>query len=267
MKLTTKITLGIILGCFALSLLFIIGFSFSDLKEVSPKERNNLVIPDDRGTVERACGQFKEVVFEADKDGVKHSIESFNRLTIVADEQGTGALTMPAPISDFVVTETVGETLHIRLKTAEMVKRLGHPEIKTARISGIDIRLKVQNLHIVNKLYNVSMLINGITTDTIVVYSSADVVFNNCKADVFEQSEARNLKVHNCALGVWNIDLDRVSSWSVSDSSIGEENLYGSGKHHVSQHKSEAKTVRWFPKSEDAGLTVQLYGDTAVVRF
>jgi len=284
MKLITKITLCIILSIFALALLFIIVFSFSDMKDVSPQNRNLLIIPDDKGTVEKECGQFKKVVFEADqtdeewyfskvyttvKDehGVKYSHETFNRLTLVADEHEAGVLTVPAAINDFITTEVIDETLYVRLKTAEMIKSLGNPKMQIVRVSGFDLTLKLQNLHIVNNLSGVQTIVQGIVTDTIDVCSKSEVALYNCTADIFVRSEVNNLKVNRCSLGVLNVDLDKTHSWTVEDSKIGIENLTGSGKHSVHQSKSECQTVNWFPKSRKASLQVQLYGDTAQIKY
>jgi len=289
MKLTTKITIVIILTVFALALLFIIGFSFTDMKNQTRRGRNsnsnNVVIPVDIEIVEKKCGQFKKVVFaadsiadipvmfidligyETDENGEKKVSDYINYIKLVDDDTGDGALTMSAFISDFIYSENIDDTLYVRLNTPELLKKLGNPKMEKALISGFQLTLKVQNLHIVNKMSGVHMEADFIATDTMNFESRGGVTLNGCYADVFAFSNVSALFMRHCNIRELNIDLDNTYHWNVYKCSIGVENLTGSGNHTVQQRKTESQIVNWLPKSREARLQVQLYGDTTKIKF
>lgn len=80
---------------------------------------------------------------------------------------------------------------------------------------------------------------------------------DSCKVSRLEVDEAVSLKLRNTRIDTLSLDLDAVKDLKIENSTIRQENLFGSEKHSI--YVPDGTTiVNWFPRTKEASLSVTL---------
>lgn len=277
MRPTSKIILGIILSIFILSLLFIIGFSFSERRNYRKIYSDVISIPHD-SIIGINVASFRVIVLEEDRTGVVpgqlryFSYTDQNGLTLNPKTSGEeNNLFFPEALNGFVATKTNNDTLTIQIKVNELIKKYdGEGSRVHLFFSGINLCLHTSNVNVINKVSGFLTKVSNIETDSIKIDSYGDILIESCKAMVIDpvmnQSHCQ-LTVKNSVAQTIHLDLDRIKNWNVEGCDVGVENLTGSGRHNIIQHRSERVKINWFPKNKDAELNIKVPGDTTQIAF
>ena len=285
MKLTTKIIAGIILSVFVISLLHIIGYSFSDRKNYGYFfTENSIKIPQPLNT-EININDCKVVVLEMEQSDIDG-----NYFYIVSDGCGlfiqpvqigdkSNKLTIPDALNEFIFTQTNNDTLIVQIKIDELRKKIGVINKSTKKredsrikhavsVTGLNLYLTVSNVNVINKLNNMQTQINNIEAESILINSTGEISIESCKANVIEPVSTQRLIVKNSSAKTLNLDLDKISGWSIDNCNIDVRNFTGSkSNHNIKFTQTENGKINWLPKNKDASLNIQLKGDTAQINF
>jgi hypothetical protein len=270
MRLTTKIISGIILSIFTISLIFIIGFSFTDRKNYEGSYLNNINLSqENKKGIELPPYKtilIDEVAFESNG---RYRLSANCNIDInpTSESHNSDMMFVPESIKDLISFDTYGDTLKITLSLhnihTENKKRLNF-------YSGFNINLNISKIDVISKVPGLSVTANNIQTDSMKIKSSGNIFINSCKADVIEPSlfaNYRQLLIKNSEMIKLNLDLDNISNWKIENCNIEEENLTGSKTHRITQRKDESKIINWHPKNDKAILNITIESDTARIIF
>jgi len=278
MKSTTKIVLGILIVVFSLSIIFIAyvasryDSNYPDHGKVVNHQipQGNMEAPD--------LPPFKVACLTVDPDA---SVQKWNWVggTIFLKPSGTGdkgnKLSFSENISSFVSYNVEGDTLIIKLKHGDIYNAYrGSEGSGYIFVHGVDINLAIDSD--IEVISNIPQF--GVTAEDIAV-NEATISANNAEIKVLsskigvlnivnpQNGSKQHALIERSEIGTYNLDLDNLYGWRVSESKIGVENLTGGGQHDIQQSKQESTVVNWIPKSKDASLKVQLFGDTVSIKF
>ena len=281
MRPTSKIILGIFLSIFITSVLFIIGFSFSERRNYNNHSSYFKSIPQDN-PIGINVESFRVIVLEEDrtgvvieeeKNGIIHTYVSYsesNGLTLNPITFGEeNKLFFPEALNGFLAAKTNNDTLTIQIKVNELRKIYGGGKDYMS-FSGINFALYTSNVNVVNRVNGFPVRVNNIETDSIKIFSCGDILIESCKAIVIDpvmDQNFRKLIVKNSVAQTIHLDLDRLGNWKLEGCDIGVENLTGSGRHHIIQHRNEKIKINWYPKNKDAELNISVPGDTTQIVF
>ena len=277
MRLTTKIILGIILSILIVSLLFIIGFSFSERGNYDNPYSHEISIPQDN-PVGINVEPYRVIVLEEDKagivleekvNGIMHIFLSYsknNSLTLNSITSGEeNKLFIPEALYDLIAAKTDNDTLTIQIKTDELRKKYGKDGKKYMSLSGINFCLYTSNVDVINHLNNFSTQVSNIETDSIKIVSNGNILIESCKSVVIEPVSHKSnstLTVQNSVAKTIHLDLDIIRNWYIEECNIEVQNITGSGKHNIRQYRKETGKINWYPKNENAELNITIPGDT-----
>jgi hypothetical protein len=262
MRRTTKITVGIILSIFALSLTFIIGFSFTDRKNNRHLVSIANIPQEDRTGINTE--PYRTVVLE--REYSEHRVSAGENCglflnPVTTDDEGN-RLFVPAALHDFISVETRGDTLAVRLKVDALFEKYREDGKHHILFSGINLYLHTSHVDVINKTRDIPTNIRNVMTDTVKVRSDGDIRIDSCDVRIIEPLKAQFFKINGCRIGTLNIDLDLVQNWKVEKSKVGTENFTGSRRHDIILTDNEAKNINWLPKNKDSKLVITLPGDT-----
>jgi len=284
MRLTTKIIIGIIGSIFILSLLFIIGFSFSERKYYTFSNRgfNEINIPQEK-SMGIDIAPFHVVVLEEDRTGIVTEEEVSGIIQIYLSYSGNNSLTLnpitsgdenrlfiPEALNGFIVAKTNSDTLTIQIKADELSKKYKkNLEKEFLSFSGIHLTLYSSNVNIISKIRGFKTNVCDIETDSIKIDANGDILIESCKAIDIDPVWVSNCKltVQNSMAKTISLDFDRKGTWSIEECEIEARNYSGSGRHNITLHKNETGTINWLPKNKDAELNIKVPGDTAQIVF
>jgi hypothetical protein len=283
MRLTTRIITGIILSIFALALLFIIGFSFTDRKIFNRRQLNTIILPQDH-QAGITLPSFKTVIIESEEphamSEAPHAMDKYGHIDIdvrdcnlyidpVSGENNPEMLFFPESLKDFISTGMSNDTLKIRLDMWNLCRKYKSEEHRVSYVSGINLRFVIAKIDVVNKLSDLSITIKNIETDRIKVDSYGNIRIDSCKAEVIEpliRSGYHKLIVENCVSHAVNMNLDYVKKWNIKENcTIDEVNYTGSGEHHIIVHRNTSEKMNWLPKKKKAKLNLTIQGDTTQI--
>ena len=275
MRLTTKIISGIILSIFILSLIFIIGFSFTDRKnykstysiviDLSQENKKSIELPPYKTIL------INEEVFESNG-------RNFDRLSSgcnifiepIPESHNSDMMFVPESIKDFVSFDTYGDTLKIMIDLLELDKIHTKGKKRIHFYSGLNLYLNISKIDIASNIRSLSITAKNIQTDSMKIKSSGSIYIDACKADVIEPAlltNDRQLTIKNSDLTKLNLDLDYVGNWKIENCNVEEENLTGSKNHRITQNKDESRIINWHPKNKEATLNVTIQSDAAQIIF
>ena len=272
MRLTTKIISGIILSLFLISLIFIIGFSFTDRKNYKSTYLNAINLSQDNKTgIE--LPPYKTILI--DEVAIEANGRYSNRLSTgcnlyidpISENQNPDMIFVPESIKDVVSFDTYGDTLKIMINVLE----LDSNDKKMFQFySGLNLYLNISKIDIISNVSQLSVTARNIQTDSMKIKSSGNIFIDSCKADVITPSlfaSYRQLLIKNSEMIKLNLDLDNISNWKIENCNIEEENLTGSKTHRITQRKDESKIINWHPKNNKAILNITIESDTARIIF
>ena len=261
MRLSTKITLGIMGGVFLISLLFIIGFSFTDRKNSVRQDRQVTISQDNLVPIE--IGEFKTVSIDylSEKSGHDIYIDGCLFVKPTATESNKQELLVSEEVRKYINTLTTNDTLFIRFDWKQMNKDLANANGSSSFrvVHDVNYYLNTSVVDIISNTDMVKINIQDIKTDHIKVCTTEEILINSCEA-VSVTPSGNNFKIQNSTIHTLNLDLDKVRGWNVENCSIQEENLTGSGNHRNTISKSETKVMNWIPKDKDARLNLEIVG-------
>ena len=289
MRLTTKIITGFFLSIFILSLLHIIGYSFSDRKLNTSFPDYSIKIPqtNPRGI---DIASYRVFVFES----LQTDFHEQYRLAIAKEgsslfiqpattENDDNKLLIPDALYDFLSTQAQNDTLTVKINLDEICEKYGTIDtideavLKLKKgikigipISGLNLYLHTSNanINIINYLSNIQTRINKMEMDSIIIYSSTgDITIDSCKVKVIEPSNNRKLTVTNSTAQIINLDLDHLNNWNIKDCDIEMRNYTGSGQKNIRIDGNERGKINWRPKDENAELNIKLKVDSAQIVF
>ena len=282
MRLTTKIILSVVGSIFILSLLFIIGFSFSERRHYTGFHRNinEISIPQDN-QIGINLDPHRVIVIEEDFTGVR--FEDENRPNSIRTNMYIGGsnliinqimkemenkLYIPEALNGCIATKMNDDTLTIQIKYYELRKKYDNTDsIESILFSGVNLCLQISNVNIINKMSGSSLKVSNIETDSVVIDSRGNVLIESCKAN-FINPVFGKLTVKNSVVKTMLLDLDRRSStWNLEGCEIENQNLTGSGRHNITLHRNETGTINWHPKNKDAELNIKVSGDTTQIVY
>ena len=288
MRLTTKIITGFIGSVFLLSILFIIGFSFTDRKFNKAGVLFTVVdIPQEKKSGIQ-LEHHRVIVFESELPEADYPVYTFGSekcglfLSPVTPAGVVSELFFPEGMSACISTQMNCDTLIVKIKFDEIRKKYQETDEKekdfsntpTARtgivFTGFNLYLQTSQVNIVNQLNNLPVYINNIKTDSILVYSTSDIVIDSCKANVVTPDLRKNyekLTITNSAFKTLHLDLDRIHNWNIRDCEIETSNYTGSGQKNIRLDKHERGTINWRPKNENAELNLKFKGDSTQIHF
>jgi len=180
-------------------------------------------------------------------------------------------LFIPEALNGFVAVKTNNDTLTIQIKSDEIRKEYD-AEIwyNQLHFSGVNFNLYTSNANVVNKLNGLQTKVRNMVTDSIKIDSRGDILIESCKAIVIDpMMNQRNyrLTVKNSIAKIIYLDLDRLNDWKLEKCDIEIENLTGSGRHNITQHRNEKVKINWRPKNKNAELNIKVPGDTIQIVF
>jgi len=276
MRLTTKIIIGFILSVFLISLMFIIGFSFTDRKNYQGISNVNTInLPQDNKTSINVALKHT-IVFECEEFNAENEYsyafannECGLYLSPATTKEEENKLFVPEVLSDFITTNTQDDTLFVRVKINELVKKY-EKDKKHTFFSGVNFNLYTNNVHIINKLGGVPTEIRRIETDSITIISYENILIESCKADVVEpiiRNGHRKLTINNSNIRKLYLDLDYGYHRYIerSNNNITEEYISGSQRHDFTYGLNNSDKIIWQPKNKDAKLNITLQGDTTQI--
>ena len=285
MRLTTKIIAGIILSIFLLSLLFIIGYSFTDRKNYNLSFANHTInIPqEDKTGID--IEPFRVLVFKVEQSDIDNRFyynftNEKNGLFIhpatTPDEENK--LFIPEVLNDFISIQTSNDTLTIKIKFDEVREKYAKMNEALEKrqlpgvgygiyVSGVNLYLHTSNINVINKLNDIQTQIINMKTDSVKIYSSGDINIDSCKAAVMEPNTNRKLTVKNSEAKTIYMDLDRTRKWNIDGCVIEEQNVTGSGRHDITFHRNETGKINWYPKNENAELNLKFKGNAAQITY
>jgi len=285
MRRTTKIILGIIGSIFIGSLLFIIGFSFSERRHdaYSNGPINEINIPQDKSIgidiaphrvvvleeVNREAGFEEETKSGKIYISVNYYYSSKNSLTLSPIASGGGdKLIFPEKLDGCIVATTHNDTLTVQVKVDELQKKFKKkPEKELLFFSGINLTVCTSNVNIINKISNFQTVVANIETDSIKIHADGNILIESCNAFDIDPGLDGNLTVKNSMAKTINIDLDRRRSWKFEGCKIEYQNMTGSRKHNVTIHKNESGIINWSPKNSKAELNLKFQGNATQIHY
>jgi len=270
MKLTTKIVLGIIAAIFLLSLIFIIGFSFTDRVNENNERPDDDISQENITPVE--VKPYKTIWLDETRMSDEYNVHPTGNFKFrpLINPEDENKLFLPEELLQFADFISSNDTLIIRLKTKEIhdkySEKKNEKKYLIRQISGFNFSANINAVNVISNL-DIKIDVKNITTDKISINTRGEIVIDSCKADIIEPITNCKLKLKNSQVKELNIDLDVMGNFEVENCNIEVENLTGGKYHHVQQPKSEARTVNWLPKNKEARLQVLLLGDTARIVF
>ena len=273
MRPTSKIVIGIILLIFSVSLAFIIGFSFTNRKNYSRHSNsNNIELPQDNMT-SIELGSFKTIVideipYKPEKSNFGIGTSGSVNFNSTPEKGKPDMLFIPESLKDFIVINTSDDTLKINLNMHELGHIHKFNDYDYCKISGINMLFSVSKIDVINKLFNLSVNIENIETDSIRISSNGSVFIDSCKAQFIEpflKARYQSLSITNCDVKRINLDCDHVRNWNIENSKIEEEHITGSGNHNITLHHNESGRIKWVPKNDKAELNIKIQGDTTEI--
>ena len=277
MKLTTKIIFGIILSIFAISLLFIIGFSFSNRKNYKNIYHSNVTFIPQDSLIGISVEPARVILLEMERTGSQTEndygfVSDNNSLNLSSMTEGAEKkLFIPEALYGFVVAKTHNDTLAIQIKIDELRKKYDKEgRKKYMSFSGINLDIQTSNVNVINKLNNFSTKISNIETDSIKIVSSGDILIESCQSIVIEpvmDNSHRKLNIRNSVAKEIHFDLDGLRNWNLEGCNIEIQNFTGSGRHNITLDRNKAGKINWYPKNENAELNIKVQGDTAQIVF
>lgn len=259
MRQTTKIILGITGGIVALSLLFIIGFSFTDRKYYSDYREYRKEISQEN-PVEIKIENFKTVCLNFDSSPLEKSIYMNGILSIrpLSKEDSKQKLVIPEELAEYIKTSVTNDTLFILFDPNKPIEVKNAP-IHSRILDGVNIYLNTQEVDIVNNL-RIGVNVQGVKTDYIKIRSNITTI-DSCEAVQVTPTGYGNLKITNCSIHDLNIDLDEIGNWNVENSDILAENLSGENTYRLKISKDKIRALNWYPKNKDAKLHLEIGGE------
>ena len=287
MRLTTKIITGIILSIFLLSLLHIIGYSFTDRKNYKPSfsHSRSIQIPQTDMTgipVE----SYRVITIEAEQSDTDNRFWSYfandeNGLYIhpatTSDEENK--LFIPESLHKFITVQTSRDTLKIKINLDEVREKYEKIDDATVKlrpsmrvgipVSGVNLYLHTTKVNVINRLNSVQTRISNMETDSIQIYASGEINIDSCKANFIEPNSNRKITVAKSVVKAINIDLDRVSNWNVEPDCDVDVMYYTSGKssNSILLHSDSRGKIVLQPKNKSAEFNVKIKGNAAQINF
>jgi len=275
MRFTSKIILGGILFIFITSVLFIIGFSFSERRNYESINISNQIYFSQDNPIGMDIESYRVIVFETEKTdsqirfyfGAENNSLNINPMT----SEEVNKLFFPEALNGFVTANTNNDTLTIQIKFYEYREKYDVKVFNNQiHLFGFNISIHTSKVNVINKLYGLPTTVSNIETDIIKIVSYGDVLIESCKAIVIDPVVNRRdskLTVKNSVAKTINLDLDVLGSWSVEGCDVEVQNHTGSGKHHITQHRNEKTKINWNPKNENAELNIKVPGDSIQIVF
>ena len=274
MRLTTKITLGIILSIFFISLTSIISLSFTDWKNNSSYDTVTELPQDNPTGIELAA--FKTIVidripFELQERRVSSLSANCNLyFSPVSEKNNPDMLFIPEVLKEFVAVNTINDTLTVKLNLCDLGKKYKNDEYRFNAFSGVNLYFNTSKIDIINKVSALSINIKNIETDNIKINSNGNIFIDSCKAQLIDpiiRGGYKEVKITTCDIKRLNLDLDYIKNWDFDKGNIEEVHITGSKEHHITLSKNISGSKYWIPKNNDAKLNVKLQGDTAKITF
>ena len=278
MKLTTKIIFGIILSIFVISLLFIIGFSFSDRKNYyRTHNSSNVINIPQNSPIGIDVAPARVILLEMERTDTQDEIfyrftsdnNSINLSPMTAEEENK--LFISEALYGYVAAKTNNDTLRIQIKVDELRKKYEATDFKNyVAFSGFNLNLQTSNANVVNTLNGFLTKVSNIETDTIRIVSNSNILIESCKAIVIEpvvDDSHRKVNVRNSVAKEIHLDLDGLRNWNLEGCNIEVQNFTGSGRHNITLDRNKAGKINWYPKNENAELNIKVQGDTAQIVF
>ena len=286
MRLTTKIITGIILSIFLLSLLHIIGYSFTDRKNYTAFFPNLKIILPQTDKTGINIESYRVITLDSERSDTtnrygyyyinKESVFFINPATNPSEEN---ILFIPEVLNEFITTQISNDTLTIKIKLDEVREKYCDMEevIEDNRfflqthliwISGFNFYLHTTNVNVINRLYGVQTKISNIATDSIQIYTSGEITIDSCKANFMEPNSNRGITVANSVVKAINIDLDRVNNWTIEPNcDVDVYYFTGKSNHNISLHNDYHGKIVWQPKNKNAEFNVKIKGNAAQLNF
>jgi len=281
MRPTTKIIIGVTGSIFILSLLFIIGFSFSERRNYTAFYHiNEISIPQENITG-IYLDPHRVIVIEEDFTGVKFEDENrtnvrrtnmyigSSNLTInqIAPEM-ENKLYIPEALKGCIATKMNNDTLTIQIKDYELRKKFDKEDsIRYIAFSGVDLCLQISNVNVINKS-GLLTKVSNIETDSIKIDSNGDILIEFCKANFINPGTGiGKLTVKNSVVKTIHLDLNRIRDWNLDECDIEVQNFTGSDKHNITLDRNKTGKINWLPKNENAELNIKVPGDTVQIVF
>jgi hypothetical protein len=286
MRLTTKIILGIILSIFLLSLLHIIGYSFTDRKHYQRSLPDRTINIPQANKIGINIEPYQVIMLELEQSDSERryfynytSIENglFIHPAATADEENK--LFLPDALKGFFSTQTSSDTLIIKIKMDEVKEKYGMIDETNMIVvrgisygisfSGFNLYLHTTSVNVVNKLNNLQTRISNMETENIKIYSSGEITVDSCKATIIEPNSNRKVTVTNSISQALNLDLDRISNWDIENNCDIDVIYYTGSKrnHNISLRSDDRGKIVWQPKNDDAELLLRFKGDSARISY
>ena len=288
MRLTTKIMTGLILSIFLLSLLSIIGFSFTDRKNYRRKYPNNSIqIPQAEHQTDINIAPYRVIALETEQTDIASHYYLFkdntNGLFIqpATNAAAENTLFVPETLYDYLSIQTNSDTLTIKIKLNELSEKYGFFKEENGKlkpsilygvfISGVNLYLHTSNINVINTLNEMHTHISHIETDSIKIYAAGEIHIDSCKAHVIEprvKPDYRKINVKNSVAQVLILDLDRVNNWNIDNCEIIARHITGSRRYNeIKIAGDERETIVWQPKNENAELHLKFKGNAAQITY
>ena len=260
MRLTTKIILGIILAINLLSLILIIGFSFSDMKDADLAGRNDIYISRENTNIE--LPSFKTIVIEgSDRYNFYFGSDCNIYFEPIKEEHNTDMISIPEELKDFISIQNSDDTLRVMLDIVAIGEKYRNRSKLDNIISGINIHFNTPKTDIINKISMLPLTVKNIEANNINISSSGDINIIDCKTHVVNPHldlPNKKLFIKNSEVKKLNLDLDNISKWTLENCKIEEAYMTGSEVFRISHGNNDIGTINWAPKNKNAELNIKI---------
>ena len=285
MRLTTKIIIGFILSIFLLSLLHIIGYSFTDRKNYDWYQNRSIVKIPQTNKTGINIESYRVIVFDTERTEsvfYRNFSNEENGLFIYPATTADAAnkLFIPEALDDCITTQSKNDTLTIKINMDNVQDKyaIKDEEFKKSQlpgrsygvqISGFNLFLHTSNVDVINRLNNIQTQIRNMEAESIKIYSFGDILIDSCKTNGMKPNSNRKLTVTNSVAQSIHLDLDRVSNWNIADDCVIDVfSFTGSRQNNNIPLRSDYNgKIVWLPKRNEAELNLRIKGDSAQISF
>ena len=281
MRRTTKIIIGIILSIFLLSLLHIIGYSFTDRKNYKGTYRYKTIqIPQTEKSTGINIAAYNVIKLEL-SDSIFYFPYDENGLFIypATTTNEENRLFIPEALYDCISTQSNNDTLSIKIKMDEIREKYDTMDKEKAKVilstgssrpvSGVNLILHTSNVNIISQLYGLHIQIRNIEADSIKIHNVyGNITIDSCKAKAVEPHSNHPVSISNCSIQTMKIDLDQLTNLNIDgDNDVDTYYFTGGKQSNDITTKGPDKKIVWQPKNNEAELNFKIKTNTGPFNF
>lgn len=183
---------------------------------------------------------------------------------------------IPKELSSNIETKVLNDTLFIKIKTEQLLALLPDAESRKevekgrfGKITGATILLPADStIRISNQDRFFSLNFDGLSLSQLTINTRGSITIDHCRiTETTVENSNGKLDIKNSDLITFNLDLDSINRWDVTNSRIQTANFTGSNHRLIADPQEFCQTLNWLPKKEGARLQLELKDKATKVTF